>query len=262
MNATMNSLSLRLGAICAFAALACQPVMAATINYGDFEDYADGGIIVYQDVTEGSATSAIPLYGAPSIDVNQLDFDPIGFGAIAGGANGSPTIVDGQLNFSFETLPGSGIDSLLIEEGGDYSFIGSGASVGFGIFAKLTVTEVNGVALAPTSQFNVIGSVSNSANSPGGFVFNTPWSQGLLLDLGPALASNGFLAGSVVTAGEVTINDTLGALAQAGSSAFIAKKDFVITPGGDLTPDGEIPEPSTAILVVAGLLRAGFRRRR
>lgn len=257
MTTTTTILS-RLGALCALIAGQC--ALAAPINYGDFQDFADGGVVLYTDVTESSATSAVPLYDAPDIDINLLDFDPVGFGASAGGANPSPFLVDGQLNFGFETLPGTGIDSFTFSEGGDYSFIGSPASVGFGIFAKITVTEVNGIALAPEDQFAVIGSNSNSVNAVGGFSFNNPWNLGLLVELGPALAANGFAAGSFVTAGEVVINDTLGASAGTDASAFIAKKDFKVTPGGRLDPDNVIPEPTTALLAIVGLGALAARR--
>ena len=223
---------------------------AATINYGDFEDYAGGGVIEYTDVREASTTDAIPLFNAPDVVVNTIDFDPA-FGSSSGG--GSVDITDGQLNFEFNMLPGTGLTSLAIDEGGDFSFFGAGTaatSVGYGLFAEVTVLEVDGVAVTP---FTISGSMSSStdaASSPG---LNQPWSLGLFLDLGLGLTTNGhggYTHG--VTAGEFVLNNTLVSTSETGTIAFIAKKDFNITPGGDLDQN-DVPEPSTAILALVGL---------
>ena len=253
---------LRTVGFCAVTAYLAGPALAAPINYGDFDDIPPG-VVTYTDVTESTSTDEEPLFGAPTVTVNQLDFDPSGFGASA--SNGDIDITDGQLNFGFETLPGTGIRSLLIEEGGDYSFLNGEAatSVNFGVFAKVTVTEVDGVTLplvGPGSQFEVIVNNGSSFTSPGGLVQNAPWSLGTLVELGPALASNGFGPDAAVTAGEFVLNNTLIAASESGSLAFIAKKDFTITPGGPLDPDNVIPEPTAALL--AGLALAGVVARR
>lgn len=253
---------LRTVGFCAVSAILASPALAAPINYGDFSDIPPGAVM-YLDVTESSATDDVPLFGQPEVTVNELDFDPTAFGSSA--ANGDIDITDGQLNFGFETLPGTGIRSLLIEEGGDYSFFNGSplTSVNFGVFAKVTVTEVDGVALAPNGpggQFDVIVNNGGTFNSPGGIVQNAPWQFGTLLEFGPALAQNGFGPMAVVTAGEFVLNNTLISSSEQGSLAFIAKKDFKITPRGPLDPDNVIPEPTAALL--AGLAFAGFAARR
>ncbi len=252
---TIDSLS-RLGALCALTMFAASPALAASINYGDFNDFP-AGVVEYQDVTESSATDVIPLFGLPDVDVNKLDFDPQSFGSSA--SNGDLDITDGQLNFSFATLPGTGISSLQVSEGGDFSIFGGGAStsVNSGIYADVLITAVNGVALAPGNQFNVIGSASASFSSAG---LSQPWNLGLLLEFGPALSLNGFAPGSLVTAGEFVLNNTLVADSEVGTLAFIAKKDFNITPTGSLDPDNVVPEPTAAALVALALV--GLARRR
>ncbi|QDV72383.1 hypothetical protein [Botrimarina mediterranea] len=252
---TIDSLP-RLAALCALAISAVSPALAASINYGDFNDFP-AGVVEYQDVTESSATDAVPLFGAPDVDVNKLDFDPQSFGSSA--SNGDLEITDGQLNFSFATLPGTGIDSLEISEGGDFTIVGGSGSttVNSGIYANVLVTAVNGIALAPADQFEVEGSTSASFNSVG---LSQPWNLGLLLEFGPALSLNGFAAGSLVTAGDFVLNNTLVAASEPGSLAFIAKKDFNITPDGSLDPDNVIPEPTAAAL--AALALVGLARRR
>ncbi|TWU00039.1 hypothetical protein Pla108_09820 [Botrimarina colliarenosi] len=244
--------------MCALAAFAASPAFASSINYGDFNDYGGGGVVDYQDVTESSSTDAIPLYGVPEVDVNTLDFDPLAFGSNA--SNGVLEITDGQLNFMFETLPGTGIRSLTVREGGDYTIVGGTpptTSVNAGIFAEVLVTEVDGIALTPANQFTVIGSNSAVFTTPG---LSIPWQLGLLLEFGPALSANNFGPMSAVTAGEFVLNNTLVATSQAGSLSFIAKKDFNITPSGPLDPDNVIPEPTAAVL--AALAFAGLAARR
>jgi hypothetical protein len=245
----------RLAALCALAVSAVSPAFAASINYGDFNDFP-AGVVEYQDVTESSATDPVPLFGAPDVVVNQLDFDPQAFGSSA--SNGAIEITDGQLNFSFATLPGTGLSSLLVSEGGDFTIFGAGgASVNSGIYANVLVTAVNGVALAPVDQFNVIGSTAASFTSIG---LSQPWSLGLLLEFGPSLALEGFAPGSLVTAGEFVLNNTLVAASTPGTLAFIAKKDFNITPTGSLDPDNVVPEPTAAVLAAIAIV--GLARRR
>ena len=245
--------------VAAFCALLVSPVQAASINYGDFEDFVGGGVIEYQDVTESSATDPVPLFGVPDVTVNDLDFDPAAFGSSSGGS--SVDITDGQLNFNFELLAGAGLTSLIIDEGGDFTLFGGGSavtSVAYGLFAEVTVTEVDGVAVTPFTVTGTVDGTEDLVSSPG---LNQPWSLGLFLDLGAALVANGHAGFSEgVTAGEFVLDDTLVSTSEAGTLAFIAKKDLQITPGGDLVPDNNIPEPTALALALLGA--AGLMARR
>jgi hypothetical protein len=224
---------------------------AASINYGNFNDFAGGGVVQYTNVTESSATDAVPLYQAPAVTVNLLDFDPQAFAASSVG--GAPDLTDGQLNTGFSTLLGTGITTLVIQEGGDFSLAGVGTaatSVVYGLFAKVTVQQVDGVAVTP---FTVVGSASFNKNLIANPGTNQPWAAALLLDLGPALVTNGYGGYSLgVTKGELVIDNTLIALSEANTVAFLAKKDLNITPGGPLDPNNVIPEPAAAVLVLVG----------
>jgi hypothetical protein len=224
---------------------------AAPINYGNFNDFGGGGVVEYTNVTESSASDPTPLYNAPDVTVNLLDFDPLAFGASSTG--GAPDLTDGQLNAGFNTLLGTGITTLLIQESGDFSLAGVGTaatSVVYGLFAKVTIQQVDGVAVTP---FTVIASASFNKNLLANPGTNQPWTAGLLLDLGPALVTNGYAGYSLgVTKGELVVDNTLVALSEAGSVAFLAKKDINITPGGPLDPDNVIPEPAAAVLLLVG----------
>lgn len=229
---------------------------AAPILYGDFDDIPPGAI-VYAEVQEDSGTDDPPLYGPPEVVVNRLDFDPTGFAASA--TNGDADITDGQLNFMIDALPGAGVTSFSITEGGSYTLTGAGTAasfVGYGILVDVTILEVDGVALATPISFSVDGSETlNLADDPG---IAADWEFGLLVEFGPELAGIPFDEG--VSLAEIVVNNTLVAVSEPGTIAFIDKKDFFIDPEGDLTPDGEIPEPTAAALAL--LAAAGFASRR
>lgn len=239
--------------VAAFCLSLCTSASAA-IMYGNASDIPPG-VITYTNVTESSSTDPVPppRFGAPDVVVNTLDFDPVSFGANS--TSGGADITDVQLNFGIKMLPGTGITSLLIAEGGDFSLNGAGTSatqVIASILARVTIQAVDGVMLA--TPITVLGnsSVDFDLTSNPGASF---WDNGLLLEFGPALVSAGIPFVSGVTMAEVVIDDQLIAISQPTSIAFIAKKDFVITPGGDLETN-EIPEPTSALVGVLAL--AGF----
>lgn len=229
---------------------------AASINYGDFSDIPPGAVM-YTDVTESSSTDAVPLYGAPEVSGNTMDFDPTFASNSFDGSPGADT-TDGQLNFDFMTVPGAGIDSFTIKESGSVTLFGAGTAAtgaGAGILAEITITEADGVTL-PT-PLKIVGSVFKSwtlDTSPG----TSPWSNELTVSFGSDLFALGY---EYATKGEVVIDDTLVTTSESNpnTTAFIDKKDFVVIPGGDLNT---IPEPASAALIGLGLVAAGALRRR
>lgn len=228
---------------------------AASINYGDFSDIPPGAVM-YQDVTESSGTDAVPLFSAPTVTEDTLDFDPKGFVAFAG--SGGSDITDGQLNFSIKTLPGTGISSMLFREGGDYSLLGTGSAgtmVAGGISVRVEIIEVDGVALP--NPIDVLASASFSANLVSSPTTLSPWSNTLLVDFGPALANIPHNLG--VTKANVVLDDLLAAISDPLSTALIAKKNFTITPTIEGNP---IPEPASLALFTFGaacVFRRGTR---
>src|SRR5215510_6970817 len=53
------------------------PAYAASINYGSFP----GATVMYTDVTESSVTDPVPLFGAPVVSGDSIDFTPVNFAA-------------------------------------------------------------------------------------------------------------------------------------------------------------------------------------
>jgi len=211
---------------------------AATINYFNFGPVPPGYTFI--DVTESSGTDAVPLYGPPVPFAIGLDFDPKNF--IATSVGGGGDVTDGQLNFSVAAggkAPGIGVINLF--EAGDYSLSGAGTKatqVLAGAILRATVTEINGVKVAPINLIPVNASVSFDLVANPGIV--QPWSLGLALNVAGQLAP-----GQNATRVDVVINNQLLAFSESATLAFIAKKDFVI----GIIP---VPEPTTMLLGVSG----------
>ena len=128
--------------------------------------------------------------------------------------------------------------------------------VNAGAIFLASVTEINGVGVAPINLAPVNGSVGfNLAANPG---VVQPWSLGLSLNVAAQLGP-----GQYATKVKVVVNNQLLAISEPTSVAFIAKKDFTITvtPGDRKPPDGEIPEPATLVLVLCGASLALVARR-
>lgn len=238
----------------ALCAICFTSANAAHIEYGDFS----GTSVMYLDVEEVANTPGdeAPLYGAPSIIGDHLDFDPSGLSAAS--TNAVSDITDGQLNFTLMSLPGGALSSMTIAESGDYTLTGTGTAatqVSYGLsLASVTVLEVDGVALASPVVLDS-AAVFGTANLSAGQVSGAPWGLSLDYDFNAALASAGVSYTSGATKVEIAINNTLTAISEASTAAFIAKKDFNITVN-------QIPEPASLTLLGLVTLGAGLMYKR
>lgn len=246
---------------------------AASINYGNFS----GTTVDYQMVTESSSTDAVPLFGAPIISGDTLDFNPVGFSATS--SNGvAADITDGQLLFMAQAKPGLGLGSILISERGDTSMAGFGTDATFtsvSLNGVLNISEVGGVAINTVAIPIAFASVGPSGGTfglatdfgggPGGTI---AWNGSADIDLTPANPAVAALYAAQnldpkvpVTKVSVNFDNTLIALSQAGTTSLIAKKDQLIITFRN-PPGGDIPEPASAMLVLLTMVGAAVARRR
>lgn len=257
----------------AWLAVACIAAVAspnsyAAIMYGDFSDIPPG-FVMYLDVTESSGAVDVPpaRYGQPTVDGNDLNFNPKQFVADAG--NGLSDFIDVQLNFWLMAMEddngrvSGGLTSLVFDEGGDFTLAGSGTSItsiGAGVSALVTIMEVDGVALAEPIEVFASSSITKDLVADGPAIL-AGWSNGLFVDFVAPLASNNVDYDFGVTKATVRVNDQLLAFSEPGSRAFIAKKKFNIEPGGNPNPNFNIPEPTAMALMASLLVGACVYRR-
>ena len=251
---TRNFLAQSVLALAVTLCLSLAAANAGTINHGDFM----GPNVGYMDVTETSA-DPVPLYGAPIVIGDMLAFfEPsssnpsLGFNAQSAGGIGD--ITDGFLNLTIMAKPGKGINALTFSEGGDYTMSALGnalaqVSATLNIF-QLSIVEVDN---APLGSPIVLSDIqSTTLNFPGDPAQGS-WNLSSTFDLAAAVASLNPSLG--VTKIVAKVNNTLTALSQSGSVAGIFKKDF------DIDPDTTIPEPTTMMLSVFGLIGVLATRR-
>lgn len=227
---------------------------AATISYADVGPVGPDSV-TFTGIAESSGTDAVPLYGPPAGFPTGLDFDPMTFTASA--ANGSSDLTDGQLNFTIDVPNFKAINSFSLYEAGDYTLIGSGTpatQVVAGAIVRATITEINGVAVAPINVTASNASVGFQLPVNAGVV--QPWSLGTSVNVAAALG-----LGQFATKVDVVVNNQLIATSEPGTIAFIAKKDFQINFGDDGIGNG-IPEPGTFALAGMALCGLGLLRKR
>lgn len=236
------------------AAFGAFPAFAASINYGNFGPVAPG--VTFIGVTEEDITDPLPIFGSPGAYSIGLDFDPVGF--VAYGSAGASDTTAGRLKFTLlSSMVGMRMDTIGLAEAGDYTKIGTGTaatSVSATAIIEASVTEINGVAVAP-----IVLTPVNAATSfalPGNAVVQ-PWSLGVLLNVQTQLIGLGYTANDAATRIDVTLTNTLNATSELSSAASIAKKDFRV----DVQVTNFIPEPGSLMLAAAACSVLLARRR-
>lgn len=237
---------------------------AAPINYGDFS----GNTVDYLQVTEdaNSAGDAPPLFGAPSVSADSLDFDPVGFSASATGAAGID-VTDGNLKFTIMSKGGHAIDMVSLAEAGDTTLSGFGTDATFTSVTGqgvMNILSVDGVGITPiVVPINLVmtpsgGTYFLGTDGGGGPLYSTGWSGSWLKNVKQVLIDNSIAHNLGATKVSINLDNTLTAHSEAGTFSLIAKKDF-----GGLSVTVNIPEPATWVLAsVCGVLAASGGRRR
>jgi hypothetical protein len=234
-------------------------VFATPINYGNFAGTNVNFLNVNEDNSEGPGGTTVGLFNSPTVVGNALTFSAMTFSASATGAGGVD-VTDGTLRFTLQS--GAGLGQFSIFENGDRTLVGAGsgspgaagttANVGLALF--ITITEVNGVTLGAPISTNIAGVFSGggSYNLGSGTQIASIWSGGATIDLAAILAANNI--SGIVTRANVILDNTLAVTSQAGTSAFIKKKELN---GVTII----VPTPGAAALLGLGGLMATRRRR-
>ena len=250
----MDYRSITTPAIIAGLTLTTSYASAAPINYGDFA----GSTVMYRQVTEDSATDPTPLFGAPTIAGDSLDFNPTAFVSNSSGGAIDSTI--GVLDFTIEALFANVIEEIQLREAGDYTIFGAGgagtsATVSAPIF--INIVEVDGLSVTPIN-FNTNMVFTPSAGdynlADDGAGFGVIWVGILDIDVNQVLIDQGISFEFGATEIKFIMNNILATTSEAGSSAEIQKKDL----GLSITI---VPEPASLALFTLGTALIATRRR-
>jgi hypothetical protein len=241
-----------------FSFAAHQAAYATPMNYGTFV----GNTVKYVDVTEDSNSGdPLPLFGAPTVSGDSIDFNPIGFSAHASGAAGIDQ-TDGNLAFMVQALPNFAIKNFSLAEAGDTTISGFGTNATITSVTAdghLDISEVDGngigvIAVPISLTFTPNGGLFKYGDHGGGPTFHTAFSGSTFIDVAGILAANSIQGGA--TKISVDIDNTLVATSETGTRSLIAKKDFggvSITVNNPLGGGGpNTPEPTSLVLACLG----------
>jgi hypothetical protein len=258
---TMKTMKLAVWA--AAGALLVSSAVATTTftNYGDFAA-ADVDFLQVQEHTTNPGDT-VPKYGSPNVSAagNGMDFNPVGFSAIA--ENGSSDVTDGNLVFTAAARGNMAIEQIGFAERGNYNLGGTGTDatyVDVDAYFYIEVTEVN---YNPIEAFGIPVWMQFSTNTDGTYELVTDgagggmWFGSLQVDINAALVENGYSASDRATRVDVDLNNVLTAFSEDGTSSLIAKKDFDVGFTVDI-----IPEPASAVMLAGASALIAFVRRR
>lgn len=239
---------------------------ASAAAMGDLVNHTDvsGANYDFTNISEFSGTDTIGpdgLYRQPSVSVNSLVFTPQGFTALGSGGTGD--ITDVQLNFDVTRKANSTISAFYFRESGDYNMFGGTFNTFVRVTCGINITvlettagPVSVPALSGTLWFTPVGSVS----VPTGTEYHQTvdpssnvWEGFGAFDISAWLAMNSIPGNA--TKINIALDNTLVAVTESGSLAFIAKKTF-----GGVVID-VVPAPSSLALLGLGGLVATRRRR-
>lgn len=250
-----------------FSLALCERAQSASINYGSHM----GTAVTYVDVTEASATDPVPLYGAPTVAGNSIDFNPVLFNALSQ-FGGNPDLTDGQLTFMVVAKPGFAVQGINFAESGVTNVVGNGTNNTYthvSAVGNVDIVEVDGVGIdeinvpinllfmhTPPASSNPVGTWLLGTDGP---ALGVPWDGFQGISLTGVLDDHMVPYNFGVTKINVNLNNSLIAQSEEGTIAFIDKKDF-----GGLSITVMVPEPCSMFLSMAGLGLIGLvvRRRR
>lgn len=231
---------------------------ASAVSYGSFNDPT--GTVSYLNVQDVNG-----LFGAPFVSLDSLDFTPTTYQAQCTQCPTGVTTFD-ILTLDIQTNSGRQIDTIQITEGLDYviqSFDTAGfasVSVIANVFIDiigvngLTVNGINAnipILLTPANNASVFGLGSQAS----GVILGNTGS----IDLQQVLVSAG--GSGEITRVRISFDNTLQAFHDgSGGQALIRKRDADFVSLTVVGSEINIPEPTTAVLLMGGLALLARRR--
>jgi hypothetical protein len=240
------------------------PALAAQINYGSHM----GTNVTYVNVTEDSGAAPLPLFGSPTVTGNSIDFNPVGYDATS--ADGGSEITASNLVFMIVAKPLASIKDINLTEAGDTTQAGIVAPGSMGTATSVFATgvlDIQEVDFAPINHISVPFSLTFSpsggtyflgTDGGGGPIFHTQWTGSVTLPVESILIANAVPFSAGATKVSIDMTNTLVAVSERGTSAFIGKQDI-----GAVSITVIVPEPATLALAgVSAVLFAAIYRRR
>ena len=223
---------------------------------------------VTEDNDEDNGDTAM-LFGAPTGTTGtSINFSPQGFIANSENADSGPVIVDSQLSFMVIAGQGAVINNFQFEEFGDTtlargfddtldafteieaSFIVSIVEID-NVLLPIPVTVTGSMTFSPSD-----GDYQLSVDAPTDLSYTEIFEGSVFFDIDQILADEGLSYQFGATKLNVTLDNTLTAISEVGTEAFIKKK---VANGITITTN--VPEPSSAILVLLAISGAAVARR-
>ncbi len=252
----MNRQMFATGVVALSVGLAGSASVSNAAFYGNFS--SGSGTVSFLNVGDNNG-----LFGAPTVNGNNLDFSPTLFEADCATAPScapAPHNVSDLLILDVKANSGQFIDTIVMSEAGDTSlFAIPGAFAATTVLADvfIDVIEVAGVAVGVPINLNaqmVFTQVGNPLNNDG--IFNTVvegpgtklWTGLLSVDLDALIAASPNAVVGQATLVRISLSNRLTAYAESGATAHIEKKDI------DGLAITVVPEPGTALLFGLGLL--------
>ncbi len=231
-----------------------------------------GNSVWLTNINESSPTGDVsPLFGQPVLTSgDNFDFSPTGAFSAESTDGGGTDVTDGKLSFMVVAKQGFGINTFRVLESGiatllDAFDLGDALASVSGI-VDIDIDEIDGVPVSielddMLMEFTPNDGVYQHSVIATGPTKNVAWRGGVTVDIAAEVANLNPTIG--VTKLTVTLDNILLATTTGqATSAGIDKKDFdiIITTGGG--PGGEVPEPSSALLLMLSSLAMTIRAQR